>query len=87
LTRSSTSYIQPGIPVVTLGIAAVIVVAAVPFLSWVAYLLFCGWLVGKSNDPASLRDAAVAARAFRVPGPSAAPPALAKLVGLMKGGR
>lgn len=72
---------------VTLGIAAVIVVTAVPFLSWVAYLLFCCWLVGKSKDPASLRDAAVAARAFRVAGPSAALSAFAKLVGLMKGGR
>ena len=34
-------------------------------LMWVAYLIFCGWLVNRShNDTKCLRDAAVAARAF-----------------------
>ena len=49
---------------------------------WVVYLLFCRWLVRQSNDPKSLRDAAVAARALRSTSVTPAVRSLARLVGL-----
>ena len=45
-------------------------------LAWVAYLLFCYRLVIRTSDSASLKHAAVAARAFG----SAAPAAIAQAV-------
>jgi hypothetical protein len=33
-------------------------------LAWIAYLIFCRYLVNTTKDPASLKYAAVAARAF-----------------------
>lgn len=42
------------------------VTALVVLLMWLAYLIFCGWLVkqSKDKDTKCLHDAAVAARAF-----------------------
>lgn len=41
------------------------IVAAAGLLRWVAWLLFCRWLVSETGDSASLRDAARAARGYR----------------------
>jgi hypothetical protein len=59
-----------------------IVVAVIPLLAWIAYLLFCCFLVNKTNDPASLKHAAVAARAFRGAAPAALAQALGKVLTL-----
>jgi hypothetical protein len=40
------------------------VAAAALVVCWLAYLLFCRWLVRHTDDPASLEHAATAARAF-----------------------
>lgn len=76
-----TREIGPGwsVRVVILAVAAVF--AASSMFSWVAYLLFCRWLVGQSRDPSSLREAAVAARAFRGAAPAAIAQGIAKLAG------
>jgi hypothetical protein len=42
------------------------VIAAAVVLGWVAYLVFCGWLVNKTGESKSLLDAAVIARAFPI---------------------
>lgn len=34
------------------------------FLRWVAYLIFCAWIVRVTGNSRALRDVAVAARAF-----------------------
>ena len=70
-------------PVVELGVAAIVVVAVVPLLSWLAYLRFCRWLVSQSKDPSCLHDAAVAAKAFRASAPAVAE-VVAKLAALMR---
>ena len=71
---------------VTLGVAvaAILVVALVPLLRWLAYLRFCRWLVSRSNDPSSLRDAAVAARAVQDSTLAALAQAVAKLAVLLR---
>ncbi len=50
--------------------------AVTSLLAWLAYLLFCYRLVIRTSDSASLKHAAVAARAFG----SAAPAAIAQAV-------
>lgn len=42
----------------------VIVLAVTSLLGWIAYLIFCRYLVSTTKDPASLKYAAIAARAF-----------------------
>jgi hypothetical protein len=42
----------------------IVVLAGTSLLAWVAYLIFLRFLVNKTNDAASLKHAAVAARAF-----------------------
>jgi hypothetical protein len=49
--------------------------AASPLLAWLAYLRFCRFVVTHTNSSASLKAAAVAARAFR----SAAPAVIAEI--------
>lgn len=44
--------------------------AVTSLVGWIGYLLFLRFLVKHTNDPASLRDAAVAAKAFRTAGVS-----------------
>ena len=41
-----------------------IVLSTAAVLCWISYLIFCGWLVKHTGRSESLRDAAVAARAF-----------------------
>jgi hypothetical protein len=60
----------------------VAVLAVTSLLAWIAYLLFCRYLVNKTNDPASLKHAAVAAKAFRVGAPAAFAQALGRLLTL-----
>lgn len=43
---------------------AVGILAGTPLLSWIAYLLFCLWLVRNTKDPTSLQYASMAANAF-----------------------
>jgi hypothetical protein len=50
--------------------------------AWIAYLIFCHSLVNKTNDAASLKYAATAARAFRAGAPAALAQALSKLLSL-----
>jgi hypothetical protein len=45
-------------------VVPVVVLAVTSLLAWISYLAFCRFLVNKTNDPASLKYAAVAARAF-----------------------
>jgi len=72
------------------GVFQVVVVAVAAILAlsslagWVAFLLFCRWLVRQSRDPASLRDAAAVAKAFRASGPAAVAQGLARLAGLLR---
>ena len=42
----------------------VAILAGTSLLAWIAYLIFCRYMVNKTNDPASLKYAATAARAF-----------------------
>jgi hypothetical protein len=67
--------------VVVLGVVAILAVAS-STICWIEYLRFCRWLVAQEKDASCLRDAAVAARAFRAP--AAVAQVLAKLVGLMR---
>jgi len=81
------ALIRPGVragwerPVAVLVVA---IVAVTSFASWIAYLLFCRFLVLHTNDPASLRHAAAAARAFRSGVPSALVQAAARIAALLR---
>jgi len=48
----------------------VIAVAVIAALCFVAYLLFCRFVVNKTGTTDGLRDVATAMRAYRVPLPS-----------------
>jgi hypothetical protein len=50
-------------------------------LAWVCYLLFCLFLVKYTKTSSSLKDAAVAARAFRAPGPGVVAQMVARVLG------
>jgi hypothetical protein len=68
--------------VVVVAIAAVFAVSSL--CSWIAYLMFCRWLVEQSKDSSSLRDAAIAAKAFRAAAPAAIARSVAKLASSLK---
>jgi hypothetical protein len=59
------------------------ILAVTSLAGWIAYLLFCKFLVKHTNDSTSLRDAAVAAKAFRAAAPAAIAQAAARLVTLL----
>jgi hypothetical protein len=89
LTRPDFREIGPDWSLSVVLIATAVCAASVSsLLSWISYLRFCRWLVSQSKDPASLRDAAVAARAFR-PSSSALAQGLARLASTLgrKGGQ
>jgi hypothetical protein len=69
---------------IDLGVAAIVAVAVVSLLNWLAYLRSCRWLVNQNKDPSCLHDAAVAAQAFRAAAPAAVAEVVAKLVSLMR---
>jgi hypothetical protein len=84
LRRPGCREIGPGwsLSVVVIAVAAVFAVSSL--LSWISYLRFCRWLVGQSKDPASLRDAAIAARAFRSSPSSALGQGLARIASALR---
>jgi hypothetical protein len=67
--------------VVLIPVTAILAVTSLA--SWIAYLVFCKFLVTHTNDSTSLRDAAVAAKAFRAAAPAAIAQAVARLVTLL----
>ena len=66
---------------VVVAVAAILAMSSLT--GWIAFLLFCRWLVRQSNNPASLRDAAVVVRAFRA-GPAGIATGLARVAGLLR---
>jgi hypothetical protein len=65
-----------------LGVA---IVAVTTLVAWIYYLRFCRFLVKHTNDPASLRHAATAAKAYRSGGLSQLARAIGKLARLPRG--
>jgi hypothetical protein len=65
-----------------MAVLVLLAVAAIcPLLAWVAYLLFCWSLVKRTNSSSSLKDAAVAARAFRAAGLMSVAQVVARAIG------
>lgn len=48
-----------------IAVLTVAVSSLAALLRWISYLLFCWHVVKRTNSSASLRDAAIAARAYR----------------------
>lgn len=49
---------------------ALVAIAAIAAMCFVAYLLFCRFVINKTGSTDGLRDVATAMRAYRVPLPS-----------------
>jgi hypothetical protein len=63
-------------------LAVALIFAVTSLLAWRDYLRSCRYLVNKTNDPASLRHAATAAKAFRAGAPMARAQAPGRLLSL-----
>ena len=61
------------------------VIGLTPLAAWLAYLLFCRWLVKQTHNAEDLKHAANAARAFRGAAPAAIAQVLVKLFSLWHG--
>jgi hypothetical protein len=66
------------------AVAAMAILAVTSLTGWIVYLRFCRFLVSHTNDSSSLRDAAIAAKAFRGAAPSAVAQVVAKMVALIR---
>lgn len=66
------------------AVVLVAVLAVTSLLAWIAYLRFCRFLVKYTKGSSCLKDAAVAARAFRAAGPAAVAQAAARVFGRMR---
>jgi hypothetical protein len=61
------------------------VIMLTPLAAWVAYLVFCRWLVKETHNAEDLRHAANAAKAFRGAAPAAIAQVLIKFISLWHG--
>lgn len=82
MALTSPGLVKAGWERLVAVLISAIVLGGLSFLSWIAYLIFCAFLVRRTGDAASLRHAATAARAFRAAAPAALAQAVARLVTL-----
>ncbi len=66
-------------------VIAVSIPSFMALVAWVCYLRFCRFVIKHTNDPASLRDVAIAARAYRAAGFAQLGQALGRMVRLPRG--